>query len=111
MSPNDRRPMLDNRTRLKNKSGGRMHIRIGSMHHRLSGREFRPVRDPFLDDEGGLKVITLFVERVMAEIPSPVERFHQVVIDMTQLVFDLVNEADQRGHKIIAPNLVSIIGS
>ena len=47
----------------------------------------------------------------MTDIPSPEERFHHVVIDMTQLVYDLVNEADQRGHKIIKPNLVSMCGA
>lgn len=41
-------------------------------------------------------------------LPPPEERFHQNVIGMSQLVYDLVDSAFRRGYKIINPNLVAL---
>jgi hypothetical protein len=41
-------------------------------------------------------------------IPPPEERFHENVIGLTQLVYDLVDGAFRRGYKIVNPNLVAL---
>lgn len=61
--------------------------------------------------ETGLRDFLWKENHKMAEIPAPEERFHSVVIDMTQLIYELVDEANQKGYQIVKPSVVSTCGS